>query len=135
MNHSKVPVANTDSNHFHFRNQFGKLKIVVQLILNKKGSCENLSTLLINESYPISGQMIMNSTLSPKKGGFFRMGRRNLPKNTLRESFSVLFLWRFGQICRRWWQRVWKRHFLPDCYAVQENPPNANFGKLNFVVD
>ena len=26
--------------------------------------------MLINESYPISGQMIMNSTLSPKKGFF-----------------------------------------------------------------
>ena len=48
--------------------------------------------MLINESYPISGQMIMNSTLSPKKGVFSEGAPQPTQEHSAGELFSLVFV-------------------------------------------
>ena len=87
--------------------------------------------MLINESYPISGQMIMNSTLSPKKRSFFRKGRRNLPKNSAGELFSLVFVEIWSNLQEVMAKGVKTTFFTGLLCSIVK--PLKFKGKLNFV--
>ena len=86
--------------------------------------------MLINESYPISGQMIMNSTLSPKKEFFSERGAAQpTQEHSAGELFSLVFVEIWSNLQEVMAKGV-KTTFFTGLLCSTVKPPKLNFGKL-----